>query len=137
MKPSLPLSWIGTTTRARDQGLFHLEATLVRDLKGARLMVGGIQVGTADSYSTVVPACGTRVFACSGSFPDGSPTVSPGSRCHKCEAMAEKLRPIYCRCPNDACKQRETVYARSQMVADLECPACGRFKLSEFLPVPR
>jgi ribosomal protein S27AE len=117
MKPNTPLSWIGTTTRARDQGLFHLEA----------------------SYSFLGPlvvfaACGTRPFAYTGSFPDGHPTVPLSARCQKCEAMAEKVRPMAC----PECGYLELKEALSQMVThDIPCPRCGRFKLSEFLPVAR
>jgi hypothetical protein len=74
MRPHLPLSWIGTTTRKRDQGLYHLEALV--NLTGR---------------SIVVAACGTRPFAYAGSYPDNN-TSTVGYRCQRCEAMAKKLR---------------------------------------------
>lgn len=121
MKPNLPLKWIGTTKRSHGVTLFHLES------------------GTPDFLRV---ACGCSAKGFTESFLDAAfpPHSFFSVRCVKCESLAKAVResqPIFCRCPNDACMLRESIYARSRMVADLDCPSCGRFKLSEFLPVPR
>lgn len=83
MKPNLPLSWIASITRGRDEGSYHLEAT---EIMRGPLGMSGIPVVRA--------ACGARPFAYGGSFPDGAPHPSASARCQRCEAMAVKLRAV-------------------------------------------
>lgn len=128
MKPDLPLTWVSTVLRSRDQGVYHLVAT------DSIVFPGVPPVPMARA------ACGARPWAYSGSFPDAGYRASLGSCCRKCEAMAAKLRPpaepTLCACPE--CGHRVTLFDRSQMVAPATtpCPRCGRFRLEEFVTVP-
>jgi ribosomal protein S27E len=133
MKPDLPLQWISTVLRSRDQGVYHLVATtdhLVRSVAGV----------PAQSIPMVRAACGARPWAYSGTFPDEGYRASLGSCCQKCEAMAAKLRPpaepTLCKCPQ--CGYLLSLFDRSQMVSPstIRCPRCGRFRLEEFVTVP-
>lgn len=72
MRPEIPLMWIGTTKKNRDEGLYHL-------------------IGNHPAFSEA--ACGAKPFAYSGVFPDaGNLVPSLGERCKRCEKMAAKLR---------------------------------------------
>lgn len=85
MKPDHPLSWIGTTLKSRDEGLYHLVSSF--EFCGVTL---------------VRPACGARPFALAGSFPDFGRV--PGQKCQRCEMLA--------RCAvRDSCLKRGTVKA--------------------------
>lgn len=89
MIPDVPLRWIGTVTRKRDEGLYHLEATGKRLIHPAPGTPPDAPVETAP---VVVPACGAQPFSFSGSFPDGGDWPSPSRRCQRCEAMAAAIR---------------------------------------------
>lgn len=123
MNPDRPLRWIGTTTRRRDQGVFHLVATVeVPSYKGP---------GTRP---VCVAACGAQPFAYAGSFADDDPVVSPGVRCQRCVAL---LEPYLCQCPNPECQFRDSLPGVRRLRVKLPCPKCGKFNLQDFLPVPR
>jgi hypothetical protein len=69
-----PLSWIGTVNVARDQGLFHL-----------------VKEVPLHGLTFAFPACGSRPFSTTGSYPDGHPVVG-NQRCARCEAIAVRAR---------------------------------------------
>jgi hypothetical protein len=82
MTPNLPLSWIASITRGRDEGSYHLEATHL------------IHFPSGPPMPQIRAACGARPFAYGGSFPDGADHPSLGIRCQRCEAMAVRLRAV-------------------------------------------
>lgn len=122
MTPDRPLRWIGTTKRNRDQGLFHLEATVqVRSYKNPL------------THAVVVAACGAQPFAYSGGFPYDDPFVSPGVQCQRCVAL---LEPKFCQCPNPDCLLRATISSVQRARVAVPCP-CGKFTMRDYVPVPR